>query len=66
MNTTNNEKKTRTPLKEKRAPRLPAAGYTCPECAATGLAPSDFVRSGRCVDCATWADLSGGAYAEEL
>ena len=64
MNTNTDHKETRAPLrKEKRAPRLPAAGFTCTNCNASGLAPSDFVGA-NCIDCATGADLGLGSDKE--
>jgi hypothetical protein len=64
MTNTTDQKKTHTPRKvEKRAPRRPAVGYSCTNCNASGLAPSDFVGA-NCIDCATGADLGLGTGKE--
>lgn len=51
---------------EKRAPRRPAAGYTCPRCGLSGLAPDEFVYGGAsCIDCAPATDGRRGSYTTE-
>lgn len=63
--TRTDDKRTRHPKREKRAPKVLMTGYGC-VCGQTGLKPDEFMRDGRCIDCSTWTPDAAAAYEKEL